>query len=63
MEGIQFVTDDKGRKTAVLIDLEKHGDLWEDIHDRLVAAERKGEPAESIESVKSRLFPSTECAS
>jgi hypothetical protein len=24
MDGIQFVTDDKGRKTAVLIDLKKH---------------------------------------
>jgi hypothetical protein len=40
MEGIQFLTDDKGRKTAVQIDLTKHGELWEDIHDRLVAAER-----------------------
>jgi hypothetical protein len=27
MTGIQFVTDDKGRKTAVLIDLRKHGRL------------------------------------
>jgi len=25
MTGIQFVTDDKGRKVAVLIDLKKHG--------------------------------------
>ncbi len=25
MTGIQFVTDDKGRKTAVLIALKKHG--------------------------------------
>lgn len=30
MEGIQFVIDDKGQKTAVLIDLKKHGELWED---------------------------------
>ena len=31
MTGIQFVTDDKGRKTAVLIDLKKHARLWEDL--------------------------------
>jgi hypothetical protein len=30
MTGIQFVTDDKGRRTAVLIDLKKQRELWED---------------------------------
>jgi hypothetical protein len=55
VEGIQFVTDDKGRKTAVLIDLEKHGELWEDFYDSLIAAERKDEPRESIEAVRRRL--------
>jgi hypothetical protein len=33
MTGIQFVTDDKGRKTAVLIDLKKHKAIWEDFWD------------------------------
>ena len=55
MEGIQFVTDDKGRKTAVLIDLEKHGELWEDFYDSLIAAERRDEPRESIETVRQTL--------
>jgi hypothetical protein len=55
VEGIQFVTDDKGRKTAVLIDLEKHGELWEDFYDSLIAAERRDEPRESIETVRQRL--------
>jgi hypothetical protein len=55
MEGIQFVTDDKGRRTAVQIDLKKHAELWEDIHDRLIAAERKDEPTESLEAVRKRL--------
>ena len=31
MDGIQFVTDDKGRKTAVLIDLKKHGAAVQDL--------------------------------
>lgn len=33
MSGIQFVTDGKGRKTAVLIDLKKHGAALEDFWD------------------------------
>jgi hypothetical protein len=41
--GIQFVTDDKGRKTAVLIDLKKHGAIWEDFWDSFVAESRRKE--------------------
>ena len=29
MEGIRFVTDDKGHKIAVQIDLELYRELWE----------------------------------
>jgi hypothetical protein len=43
MTGIQFVTDDKGRKTAVLIDLKKHARLWEDFCDGLVSESRRKE--------------------
>jgi hypothetical protein len=43
MTGIQFVTDDKGRKTAVLIDLKKHRGLWEDFWDGLVCESRRKE--------------------
>ncbi|MSO20532.1 MAG: hypothetical protein EXQ56_08720 [Acidobacteria bacterium] len=43
MSGIQFVTDSKGRKLAVQIDLRKHRLLWEDLSDGLMAtARRKG---------------------
>jgi hypothetical protein len=31
MIGMQFVTDDKDRKAAVLIDLKKHGARLEDL--------------------------------
>lgn len=55
MEGINYVTDEKGRKIAVLIDLEKNRELWEDIYNSLVARSRSGEPRESLESVKKRL--------
>jgi len=55
MEGIDYVTDARGRKKAVQIDLKKHGDLWEDFHDAMVARSRENEPRESYESIKERL--------
>lgn len=55
IKGIQFVTDASGKKTAVLIDLRKHGNLWEDFYDCLVALSRKQENRESMTSVKKRL--------
>ncbi len=55
MQGIQFLIDDQGRKTAVLIDLKEHGELWEDIYDSLIAKSRINEPRESLEEVRQRL--------
>jgi len=50
--GIQFVTDDKGRRVAVLIDLKKHGAIWEDFWDGLVSESRRSE--ESVPYAKYR---------
>jgi len=55
MQGIQFVTDDKGEKTGVLLDLRVYGDLWEDMYDNITARKRSHERRESYESVKKRL--------
>lgn len=55
MEGINFVTDDKGRKIAVQIDLRKNSELWEDFYDTIIAKSREKEPLESLESIKKRL--------
>ena len=55
MEGIQFVSNDKGRKVAVLIDLQKHKDAWEDFYDSLITKQRANEPRESLNAVKKRL--------
>ncbi|MFZ5994434.1 MAG: hypothetical protein ACOYU4_05570 [Thermodesulfobacteriota bacterium] len=55
MKGIQFVTNEKGEKTAVLIDLKRHRNLWEDFYDSLLVAQRANEPRESLEAVKKRL--------
>jgi hypothetical protein len=56
MHGVQYLTDDQGEKTAVLIDLKKNGDLWEDFYDVAVANKREREPRESLESVKKRII-------
>jgi len=37
MTGVQFVTDGKGRKVAVLIDLKKHGARLADFWDGLIS--------------------------
>ena len=55
MSGIQFVIDEKGVKSAVIIDLSKYADLWEDFYDTLIAHQRRNEPRESLQSVRKRL--------
>ncbi len=54
MSGIQFVTDEKGRKTAVLIDLKKHKALWEDFHDGLLAESRRSEKTVPYEEYRAK---------
>lgn len=55
MQGIQFVTDEKGQRIAVQINLKKFGELWEDFYDNLLLRQRAEEPRESIRAVKERL--------
>lgn len=52
MSGIHFVTDEKGRKVAVQIDLKKHRELWEDIQDVLVSHSRRDEKRIPLEKVR-----------
>jgi len=56
MTGVQYVTDDKGRKIGVLIDLRKHRELWEDIQDVLVSRSRRREKRVPLERVKEGLI-------
>ena len=60
MTGIQFITDEKGRKTAAIIDLKKHKALWEDIEDVLVSRSRRHEKRIPLEKVKADLSKSGE---
>jgi hypothetical protein len=52
MEGLSYIVDDRGRKRAVVVDLERHGDLWEDVYDAMIAEAREGEDRLDWESVR-----------
>lgn len=56
MEGIHFVTDEKGKKVAVQIDLGRYGELWEDFYDQLVAGQRRNDKREPYQAVRKRLI-------
>ncbi len=56
VKGVEFVVDDNGQKKAVLIDLKKHGEIWEDFYDTLRAKERESEPRESLSEVKKKVL-------
>ncbi|HZQ06009.1 MAG TPA: hypothetical protein VFD70_05475 [Anaerolineae bacterium] len=55
MQGIKCITNEKGQKVAVIIDLKKYGEFWEDFNDSVTARKRAKESRESLESVKKRL--------
>jgi hypothetical protein len=55
IKGVQFLTDEEGNRTGVLIDLKKNAKLWEDFYDLALARSRESEPRESLDQVKRRL--------
>jgi hypothetical protein len=54
MSGIQFVTDAKGRKTAVVIDLKKYGAAWEDFWDGFISESRRKEKGIPYEEYRAK---------
>lgn len=55
MKGVSYVMDEKGEPQAVLIDLARHGQIWEDFQDLLISRSRRKEPRESLDQVEARL--------
>jgi len=51
----QYVTDETGKKTAVILPIEEFEELLEDLHDLAVLAERRDEPTVPHEEVLARL--------
>ena len=55
MKGINYLTNDKGLKTAVVIDLKIHREEVEDFLDGLEAKSRKNEAKEEASLVFERI--------
>ncbi|MBI3584033.1 MAG: type II toxin-antitoxin system Phd/YefM family antitoxin [Nitrospinae bacterium] len=51
----QYIVDESGNKTAVVLPVEEYEELIEDLHDLAVIAERKDEPVISFDELKKRL--------
>lgn len=50
----QFIVDESGKKTSVILPVEDYEELLGDIHDLAVIAERKDEPSISVDELKKR---------
>ncbi len=59
MSGISFVTDEKGKKKAVIIDLKEHQQLWEDFYVSILIEQRKNEERIPWSKAKSLLKKKT----
>ncbi len=55
MTGIQFVTDEKGRKVPVQINLKRYGAVLEDFWDGLISESRRNEKGIPLEKIKAEL--------
>ena len=55
MEGVQFLVNEEGEKTSVLIDLTEWGDLWEDFYDLMVSRSRQDESEISWDELKAEI--------
>ena len=51
----QYIVDEKGQKTAVVLPVEEYEELLEDLHDLAVIADRRDEPTVSFEELRQRL--------
>jgi len=59
-QGISYVTNSKGEKTALQLDLTNAAvqEIVEDLIDTLDAVERRNEPTSSFEEVKNEIIAS-----
>ena len=58
MKGVSYITDDKNRKKAVVIELktlEQHDQQLEDLFDSIIADSRKNEPTVPWTEIKAKL--------
>ena len=51
----RFITDNKGREKAVILDIRLYQEILEDLEDLRVLAERRDEATSSLQEVEERL--------
>jgi len=56
MKGINYLTDQKGKKTAVVIDLKQYGEALEDFLDGLQAVARANEPSVDFKKTVTQII-------
>ncbi len=54
-ERIQYIVDEKGERTAVILPVGEYQEILEDLHDLAVIADRREEPTVAFEELKSKL--------
>jgi hypothetical protein len=52
---VLYVTDQKGKRTGVILSLKQYSRLMEDLHDLAVVAKRRDEKPVTAEEMKKRL--------
>jgi hypothetical protein len=55
MRGVKYLYNASGKRTGVLIDLERNRALWEDLFDVALARSRAGEGTVAWTTVRRRL--------
>ena len=53
---VQYVTNADGKRTAVILSLDRYEKLLEDVHDLAVISQRLGEEPITLEEMKERLI-------
>jgi len=51
----KFITDDKGKKKTVILDIKFYEEILEDLEDLRLLAERRDEATSSLQEVEARL--------
>ena len=51
----QYIVDEKGKKPAVILAIEKYEELLEDLHDLSIIAKRQYEPTIAFKDFKKKL--------
>jgi len=55
MDGLSYITDENGLRTALVVDLNDYGKYIEDIEDILIAYKRMNEERISLSQVRDKM--------